>query len=335
LGYFVGLLGSGFVSCRLTHRKMIVLSSMAVGGALLAVSISNSLWWIRLGLIPLGLAAGFYLPSGIAAITAMVSSRDWGKAIAIHEMAPNLGFVTAPLLAEGLMIWFSWREVIALLGVVAVLASMAFKRFGRGGEFPGEAPNTQTIQVLVAQPSFWIMIVFFSLGMGASLGIYNMLPLYLVAERGLERSYANTLVALSRIAGPGIALLAGWITDQLGVKRTLGGVFIATGMVTILLGTVKGLWLVPILFLQPMLALCFFPGGFVALSSIGPPQVRNVTVSITAPAGFFLGGGAIPAGIGVMAEAGFFSLGIIAVGVLLIVSIILLRYLAFHAAIMK
>ncbi|HMK52763.1 MAG TPA: MFS transporter, partial [Thermodesulfobacteriota bacterium] len=109
LGYCIGLLLSGFISSRLTHRKMILLSSVAVGGAIILVSISHHLWMIHLGLIFVGMAAGFYLPSGIATLMELVRPEHWGKALAIHELAPNLAFVIAPLLVEALLGAFSWR----------------------------------------------------------------------------------------------------------------------------------------------------------------------------------------------------------------------------------
>ena len=330
LGYFGGLLGSGFVSTRLTHRDTIIISSVAIGGALLAISFSQTLWGIRGGLILLGLAAGLYLPSGIATVTSIVSSRDWGKAVAIHELAPNLSFIAAPLVAEGLLLWCSWRGGIALIGVVAILAGLAFLRFGKGGRFPGEAPSPKTLRVLFVRPSFWIMMALFSLVIGASLGVYTMLPLYLVAEQGFERSWANQLVAFSRVAGPAIALVAGWTSDKLGPKRTLVGVLLAIGMATVLLGLARGGWIVPLLFLQPTLAICFFPAGFAALASIGPPSVRNIAVSLAFPVAFLIGGGAVPAGLGLMGEHGSFALGIMLYGVILFGGLILLRYLKFY-----
>ena len=329
LGYFQSLLGSGFVSSRLTHRRTIILSSVAVGLSLFAISLSYTLWAIRFGLILLGLSAGLYLPSGIAAITDMVSPKSLGKAIAVHELAPNVGFLGAPLIAEGLRIWFSWRGAMAVLGGAALCASVVFVRFGKGGEFPGETPNTRTLPVLLKLPSLWIMMAFFGMGIGATIGTFAMLPLYLVAEQGFERGWANTLVALSRIPGPGVAFLGGWATDRFGPRKALAGVFLTTGMATVLLGMVHGVWIIPALFLQPPLAVCFFPAGFAALSKIGPPKVRNVVVSLTIAVAFFVGGGGIPAGIGMMAEEGFFSMGIMLVGALLIGSIILIRYLAF------
>jgi NNP family nitrate/nitrite transporter-like MFS transporter len=329
LGYCAGLLGSGFVSSRFTHRRTIIISSMAIGGALIAISLCHTIGGIRGGLILLGLAGGLYLPSGIASLTSIVSSRDWGKAVAIHELAPNLGFVAAPLVAEGLMLWFPWRGIIALIGAAAMLAGAAFIRLGKGGQFQGEAPSPNTLRVLITQPAFWVMMALFSLAIGASLGVYTMLPLYLVAEQGFERSSANELVAFSRIAGLVIAFAAGWASDTWGPKRALGGILLATGMATVLLGMARGPWIIPVLFLQPMLAVCFFPAGFAALASIGPPQVRNVAISLTIPVAFFLGGGAIPAGIGLMGQKGSFALGFVLVGVLLVGGVIILRYLRF------
>ena len=330
LGYFATLIGSGFFSYRLTHRKTIILSSMVSGAALLAVSISHTMWGIRLGLLIVGMAAGIYLPSGISTLTSLVRSRDWGKAIAIHEMAPNFGFVVAPLLSEILLIWFSWRYILILLGVVSVSSGLAFACFGRGGKFPGEYPRPGILRVLMVDPSFWIMVALFSLGIGASIGIYSILPLYLVAERGMLRSWANYLVAISRISTLGIGFLSGIVTDRLGPKVAMGAVFLGTGLITLLLGVVPVSWIVLIVFLQPMMAACFFPPGFAALSRIGPPRVRNISLSFTYPLAFLLGGGAIPAGIGALGEMGFFDLGISLVGGIVMSGFILLHYLKFQ-----
>lgn len=327
LGYSTGLFGSGFISSRLTHGRTIVLSSIATGVSLIAVSLSHSVWEIQCGLIGLGLSAGLYFPSGIAILTAKVSVRDWGKGLGIHQLAPNLGFVAAPLLAEGLMRWFSWRGVIAFIGVVAIVAGVAFIRFGRKGDFSGTPPTLQALRVLIRLPSFWIMMSFFSIGFGAYIGIYNILPLYLVAQQGMERGLANTLVAFSRIAGLGMVFPAGWATDLLGPRRALGGVLLSTGIATVFLGVGHGGWVIPALFLQPTLAACFPPAALTALSSIGPHHSRSLAVPLTIQVAFILGAGVLPAGIGILGEAGSFSLGIVSIGVLLMGSPLLLRYL--------
>ena len=100
-------------------------------------------------------------------------------------------------------------------------------------------------------------------------------------------------------------------------------VFLLTGLMTVLLGAVKGYWIVLIVFLQPMLAVCFFPAGLAALSCIGPPSSRNVAVSLSIPFGFLLGAGAIPTGIGIMGDSGSFALGFALVGGLILGGFIL------------
>jgi NNP family nitrate/nitrite transporter-like MFS transporter len=92
---------------------------------------------------------------------------------------------------------------------------------------------------------------------------------------------------------------------------------------TVLLGLVKGYWLVIVVFLQPMLAVCFFPAGFAALSCIGPSKARNVAVSLTIPLAFLIGAGGIPTGIGMMGDFSSFALGFGIVGGLILVGFIL------------
>ena len=326
-GYFVSLLGAGFLSSRLTHRRTIVFSAISVGITLIGVSLCHGAWSIRLGLFTLGLTAGTYLPSGIATLTSLISSKDWGKGVAIHEFAPNLGFVAAPLISEALLTSFSWREILSFLGVASVVAGIAFGRFGKGGRFPGEAPSFSSFSVFLRMPAFWVMAVLFSLGISSSLGVYTMLPLYLVTERGMERDWANILVALSRMSGLVMVFLAGWTADRFGSKRTIGGVLLLTGVMTVLLGVVPDYWIVVIIFVQPMLAVCFFPPGFAALSAVSPQSSRNVVVSLTIPVAFLVGGGAIPTMIGIMGDAGSFGGGIAIAGGLILIGFILSFYL--------
>ncbi len=156
-----------------------------------------------------------------------------------------------------------------------------------------------------------------------------MIPLYLVSEHRIDRHAANTLLGLSRISTLGMNIFIGWVTDRVGLKPALKTVFLTTGLVTILLGIVPRNWIVLTVLVQPMFATCFFAPGFVALSRIGSPNNKNVFVSLCIPAAFLLGGGAIPAGIGIIGTMGFLSLGFTLLGCLLLGGIILVRYIKF------
>jgi len=316
-GYLVGLLSSGVLTSRSSHRLAISASLAGVGIALLTIAAATSLWLIECGLMVLGFAAGFYLPSAIATITSLVDKRHWGKAIAIHELAPNLAFFATPFLAEIFLHWSSWRMGLGLLGVLSLVGSLSFGRLGRGGDFPGESPGSNAFAVLARTPAFWLMMVLFGVGVSSTIGVYAMLPLYLVSQRNFDQSTANTLVAFSRSHGPMLGLLGGWASDKLGAKGTIIISLIFTGITTLLLGTLSGPALGAAVLVQPLVAVWFFPAAFAAIAMITPPSARNLAVAFSVPVGYIIGGGAIPTLIGIMGDAGSFATGFVATGLLI------------------
>lgn len=317
IGYLLGLLGSGFFASWATHKLTIVVSSAGVGFALLGVSLATTPWTIRSGLLGLGLAAGLYMPSAIATITSLIPRQHWGKTIAIHELAPNLAFFFGPFVAEMFLRWSTWRMALMVIGLAALVASFAYRRLGKGGEFLGESPASHAFTTLVQTPAFWLMLLLFGLGISSTIGVYAMLPLYLVSERHLDPSWTNTIVALSRSHGPILGMLGGWVSDRLGPKRTMVASLAFTGIATLLLGAVPTAWIGVNVFLQPLLAVCFFPAGFAALAAITPPAARNLAVAFAVPFGYLIGGGAIPTFIGIMGDIGSFAAGFMATGALI------------------
>ncbi len=313
-GYFLSLVGSGWIAANLTHRKTVIISATVLGLALCGTAFAGSLGTVRLTLFALGLAAGLYLPSGIATLTALIAPRHWGKALAIHELAPNLAFVAAPLLTELLLLRFPWRTIVLMLGAAAVLVAFLYSRWGLGGRFSGIAPSVAAIRTFTVDPAFWIMALLFGLGISSTLGLFTMLPLYLVHEQGIERNLANSIVAFSRLSGLAMAVAGGWATDRFGPRRTLTAVLLTTGVTTALIGAASGTFLLVCVFLQPLTAVCFFPAGFAALTRIGPPGARNIAVSLAVPIGFLIGGGVVPLMIGFMGDSFSFALGISIVG---------------------
>jgi NNP family nitrate/nitrite transporter-like MFS transporter len=317
-GYVIGLLASGVLASRSTHRITIVISSAGVGFALLGVSLVSNLWAMRVGLFGLGFAGGLYIPSAIATITSLIERPHWGKAIAVHELAPNLAFFAAPFVAEAFLSWSTWRLALSFLGMASLVASFAYFCFGRGGEFAGQSPASSAFGLLIRSPSFWIMAVLFGLGVSSTIGVYAMLPLYLVRERQIDLSWANTVVALSRSYGPILGVLGGWVSDRLGPKQTIVVSLTFTGIITLLLGLVSTVWISLVVLFQPLLAVWFFPAAFAALAATTPAGARNLAVAFTIPCGYLIGGGIIPTFIGVMGDTGSFARGFMVTGILIL-----------------
>ena len=320
LGFFVAQICSGFLSSRIKHKGTLVISTLGVGLALLVFSLTSSLWVIRGILFVLGMASGLHVSSAIAIITAMVHRQDWGKALAVHQTAPPLSVVLGPLLVILLLGLISWQNILAILGGISVVVGLAFIRFGRCGAFSGHAPRLADLKFVISRRSFWIMVILFAFAMGSSMGIYTMLPLFLVNERGYEADLANTLVGLSRISGLFMAFVAGWFTGRLGEKRFIFAVMLTTGITTIMLGALSGTWLAVTIFVQPAIVGCYFTAGFAALARIVQPNYRNIAASFITATAFLIGGGLLPTAIGFMGETYSFGLGIVLIGCLTLVT---------------
>jgi NNP family nitrate/nitrite transporter-like MFS transporter len=234
--------------------------------------------------------------------------------LSVHQCAPPLSFVSAPLVAALLLNWFTWRSILAIWAVLALISAIVYSYRGRGGDFPGQLPSPQNTKIIVSKTSFWIMVLLFAMAMGGNAGIYAMLPLFFVTERGFDLTWANTLIGLSQISGVVMVFVAGYITDRIGQKTTMMITLVATAVSTILLGSVKGTLLVVVLFVQPAVLSSFFPAAFAALSRIAPPVMRSVTNALGPPLAFLIGGGILPALIGYLGQTYTFAVGIVAAG---------------------
>ncbi len=322
-GFAVTQFASGFVSSRLTHRKALILSIITVGIALLGLGFMRSLAGIRLALIVLGLAAGLHIPSALAtitamAITAMVRRQDWGKAMGLHSSAPTLGLVLGPLMVAALMGFLSWRMLIILLGVFTLILGSAFLAFGKCGEFPGDAPKLAALKQIIRLPSFWLVILLLLMAVGGSVGLFTVMPLYLITERGMDSTSANTFLGFAQISGFVAALGGGWFADRVGPKRAIAVLIAAGGVANIFLGISSDRWLLIFLFIQPVLTGALFPGLFTALSRIVAPNLRSVVASVAVPIAFFGGAGLFPALLGYLGQAHTFGLGFVLAGSLML-----------------
>jgi len=292
---------------------------------MLSLSGSASAPAMRVGLLIVGISAGFYLPSQIAVLTDLVNREHWGKAMAIHELAPNVSLITAPLLVEVLLKIMPWRGIIATLGVLSIVTGALFFLFGQGGIQKGETLNLKVIKNLLTNPSLWSVAAVFIFCIGGNLGLFTMLPLFLVNEVGIERGLANTLLGLSRGVPVLIVFFSGMFADRIGHRRATVAFLAIMGALTLMLGVLRGPSFTPtLLFLQPIAAVSVFPAALALLSGTFPPNLRSLAMSLVGVIGFFGGAGLIPQTIGYFGEAFSFSSGFCLMGILVLATLPLL-----------
>ena len=315
IGYFISIVLSGFVSARINHKRTIVVSTLLSGFFLIVISLSESLLALRFGLFCLGLSAGLYLPSGIASITSMVPPQYLARGMAIHELAPNISFVAVPLLSTVILARWSWGQGIGALGAVIIGAGILYSLIRSGDTQPGVRPNFSSVFNLLSKVQFWLLVMMFALGISSTLGLYTMLPLFLVTNGTFDLNGANTVLALSRFCTIFSAIIGGWAGDRFGHRKVILTVLMCSGLLTLPMGFVTKDILLVLLFLQPMIAVCFFPSGFSVLTRVAKKTDANLVVSLCIPVAFLAGGGLMPSMIGWVGDhyslaLGFFFAGL-------------------------
>jgi MFS family permease len=320
VGMLVGASLAGLVSARLNHRGAMLLSVFGMAAVLVGAYFAGSVWALQVVFVALGILAGFQMPSSVATITATVKPEDWGTALSVQQMAPPLSLVVGPLLAAALLTVFTWNTTLLwVAGIGVVLGLLFFFAFGGIGAFPGEPPRPAMVKPVFSTRSFWVMIFLFALGMGAQVGVYTMLPLYLTQERGMTTGQANTILGLANIAPLGVVFVSGWVVSRIGLRPTMTLFLSLTGLMVILVGILSGAAMVVAIFLMAALAVGFFAPGFASLSRIVQPNYRSLAAGFAPPIAFLLGGGLLPTALGYFGQAASFSLGLVIIGAIILV----------------
>ncbi|MDJ0781527.1 MAG: MFS transporter [Desulfosarcinaceae bacterium] len=320
-GYGAGLFGSILLTPRFSHRNLIIASCLAVGLCLMLAAVSQGRQLLRLSLMVLGLAGGIYLPSGVATLTALVRKADWGKVLGFHQLAPNLAYIVAPLAAEAVLAWRSWRSVLLLYAAASLLLSLGYALWGRGVDRRGSPAQSSSLAAVVRRPAIWWITALFILGMGLNQGVFAVMPLYLNFERELAPGWSNLVLALSRVAAFAVPLAGGWLADRYGVGRVMFATLLCAALGTFATVWLSNPWLWVALILQACASVSIFPLCFAMIALVTGPETRSVAVSVVVPVAHLLGAGMVPLGIGLLAEAGRFDLGFVALAVMTLLTL--------------
>ncbi len=319
IGYALSMIMSGFVSQRMTHRRLIPFAAGVGAAGTLVLSLAVSMTMMRIGLFIFGAGFGLFAPTGINMITTVVRRDDWQKALSINELSPHAGMILAPLLVAAFRPVLPWRWVFGMLAILFVVVGIVFVLRVKAGESHGQAPSFRLLKELVGRPAFWLLIVFFSLALSGTDGVYLVIPTFLITEAGIDPRIANTVFGLSRFM-PIISLsVAAFLFDRFGPRITIAFALVGSGLTIVILGFGGRALQIFMVFLQPAIGALYFPAGFAAASSLLPAESRNIGLSMILPIAVVLGVGVLPAAVGYMGEVSSFARGFVILGATTIV----------------
>ena len=323
LGYTVSLLLSGILSPRIGYKRSILSGFFVLMIAIFSLKFTHSYFYLIFIAIFIGLGAGVYLPSAIPLLTSIFRHDQWGRAIAFHETAASFSIFSIPIITGLMLHFFYWRNLFFLLALAIFVMGIAFWKFSP--DIRPKRESTTGFLLVLRRKDFWNIAILWVFAASNGLGLYNMIPLFLVKEGGMALETANTIFGVSRIGGFLMAILSGFLVDLYGVKKILFFILVVTGISTVSLSIAPpGSILIVTLIIQATFSTGFFPVTLVAISKITEINERSSFTGATIAIGVIFGLGLTPFLLGVAADKWSFHAGIFILGLLTVLSCFLI-----------
>jgi len=327
MGYSISLLLTGRFASIWGYKRIVAAGFMGIGLVFVALQWIETYLAFHAFFFLLGLATGTYLPTMLPIITETYDYKNWGKAIGIHDSAASLSLFTIPIIIAFSLEFLSWKKILLILGIVSLLLLIYFWKVSVEPK-PETSPQGIRYIDFFKRKAIYIMALLWILSSASSLGVYSILPLYLVKERGIDYYLANTLLGISRAGGIVVPILIGFLLDRYGYRRMLMLSLLTTGLSTISLSIASNLSMILVtLTLQAILSLAFFPIGLAAVSKLTSISERSMALGLIISIGVMFGMGGSPFLLGVIADHSSFKIGILGLGVLTTLSSLSVRFL--------
>ena len=315
VGYTSSLLVSSWITPRIGFKKSIATGFIVLTGALFLLVFTGTYWGLGAVAFFLGFGGGLYIPCALPLLTSTIHPDKWGKAIAFHETAASCSLLVIPLLAAVALRFLHWTWLVVVLSGLCLTMTIVF--LVRSPDPRPKEEEKSPFSRVLRRRDFWIMASLWSFAAASGLGLYNLIPLFLVNEKAIPLDLANSIFGLSRIGGLVVTFLSGFLIDRIGVKGVLLLSLMASGFSVTGMALADSFpLLVAMLVFQATFMPVFFPAALVAVSKLTNLGDRSAFVGATVAVGVVFGTGIAPTLLGTVADVWSFQVGMVVQGLL-------------------
>ena len=237
------------------------LALLATGVPYFLVGLSHSFFWVALFMAFVGVGNYLWHPAAISTLSEKYPDKR-GFAIAIHAIGPNIGESIAPLLVGVLLLWLSWRNVLFVNLIPAVVIALVLWKF-LFGKLETRAQAKKPLSVgaylsgmkkMAQNPNILLLVVAAGMRSMTQQGLHTFLPIYLTHNLGLSSALAGLYLSVTQTAGMVGTPIAGSVSDRHGRKRVLTAGLLSTSLALFVLAYFQLNWL----FITGLAVLGFF-----------------------------------------------------------------------------
>ena len=237
---------AGVLAARFGLRNSITVAGILSGLAVLAPYAPNfeSLMLVRF-LFGMGGAVVVTLMGAI--VMGWFPRSELPMVNAANNVALNTGVVAALYSAPALTGPLGWRGTLVAYGLVAAALAVAWAILGRDSATAqaasaGQGPSP--LGEMLRRRETWMIAFGFMGPIALYLALNTWLPTYFQEAFGLDKAAASKVTGLFNLVGIPMALVGGWLTGRLGLRRPLimlSGVLMPLGAMGMVLAPEPGL----------------------------------------------------------------------------------------------
>jgi predicted MFS family arabinose efflux permease len=148
-------------------------------------------------------------------------------AISLHGTGGSIGEVLGPLVAAGLLVMLSWRGVLRVEAVPALVTAIFLFMLLKEGAAAQEGPAPsfraylRSFGSLLGQRSLVLLLLVTACRSVGQATTTIFLPIYLREDLGYSSGLVGVYIAMSQLAGIGSQPLMGLLSDRFGHKAVI------------------------------------------------------------------------------------------------------------------
>ena len=292
----IGSISSGFLQYgfaaltrRFRRRSLLGSGGLVMGAATAAQAFAASFPPFAVFNIVSRIGGSPQHPVGNALLAEQFPPTRIGSAIAVHVAGGNIGTVFVGFAAALTIGLIGWRGAVLALGSVAVVVAIAILVAVREAP-PSEADRTAAEtpvrhlyrKVLVDRDLRWVYAAAVLGGGSRGLGVLNIfVPLYLAEAVGLDAGTIGLMYGVLLAASVPGPLVAGWLSDRVGRKPVIIGVYLG-GAASIALFVLAGqniVWLWAGIIALSLFSFVESPQLQALLADVTPRHLRDAAFS--------------------------------------------------------
>jgi AAHS family 3-hydroxyphenylpropionic acid transporter len=334
----IGAFASGMVQLSyagltrlVSRRRLLGIGGILFGGGFALMAFATSFLTFAVPNVVSRIGGSPQHPVGNGLLAEQFPAERRGFAISAHIAGGNVGTVVVALIGVPLIALVGWRGASIAFGIPAIIVAIAILLFVRErGTDRVAARASGTVRAafgrILRDPDLrWLFLTSVLGGGGRGLGVVNVFVLfYLTLVIGIDAATAGLMYGALIVFSVPMPLIAGWLSDRLGRKPLIIGVYLggALGFIVFLLAGSSLVWLWVGIVLMGMFSFAESPQLQALLGDISPPSTRDASYALYFALAFGVGSVWV-ALYGVIIEVAGEAAGLSMVFVLMAVSFVL------------